>query len=224
MAWKEALKTVGAAVAIATAKLIPIMIVGCILNWIFIIMYGSSIWTALTPIDTGRSPFSAIVLVPALLVVFMFILGFPILYFLVGKSYALKCAIRHIFKKSAPSLFQYFVPKVVEYAGDTYQTNDTVLQARDMHDNFAKKMTNMSWPLRMLYNFALNKIPFKEKFDEITGGLDLVESNYDEIGKRLSQELASKVEEKFLGASLKNFWILLLVNIASMVILVKFVI
>lgn len=217
MDWKEALKLMAAAMLPALAKLVLMVLVGTLLNWIFILIFGGQFWAVLL---SNKPSFGG--KIPGILFFVLFVISFPAFYFLVGKSYAIKATLKHIYQKNAPAIFEYIVPKVVDTAS-SYQNHAGVVKAKDLHANFISKIPNMPWLLRVLYGYLIQKIPFKTTFDEITEKTPIKEENYTSISLQLSQKLSSHIEEEFLGASFKNFFLLLIVNIVFMVAAVKII-
>lgn len=218
MNWKETLQLVVAATLPALAKLVFMVLVGALLNWIFLLIFGNQFWTVLM---ANKPSFGA--KLPGILFFVLFVFGFPVFYFLVGKSYAIKATLQHIYQKKAPAIFEYFVPKVVELAGTTVVNNQTVASIKNLHGNFVAKIPNMPWLLRLLYAYLVQKIPFKTTLDEIAEKTPLTEENYSSISQQLSQKLSSHIENELLGVSFKNFFLLLIVNVIIMVVVVKII-
>lgn len=217
MNWKDALKLMASAIVPALVKLMFVVVIGTLLNWIFLVVMSFRF------LDTFNNPTNSFLqLLPSLLLFIFFIIGFPFLYFLVGKSYAIKSALKSIFQKNAPALFDYLVPKAVETI-ESYQHNETIVKTTNLSTNFISKIKNMPWFVRLLYRQLLKKIPFKSTFDSITENIELTEENYPSISQRLSEQLSSAIEQEFLDISLKSFFLLLLLNVVTMVVCAVFV-
>lgn len=220
MSWKSTLKLVAGTSFVTLVRFIPIVSIGVLLNWLFLLLFNSVLLDTFIITDigvAGRSSVGAIIaLLPIGIVLMVFLVVFPVLYLLVAKSYAIKSGIRYIYRKKATAIFDYFIPKIVETSGELYQNNTTVVKVREISARSVAQMENMPKPIRMLYAFLVRKIPFQETFSEITKEIEISEKNYDLIAVNLNKLLSNQIEQELLNPSLKYFFLLITVNFITM--------
>lgn len=228
MSWKDTLKLIGGTSFVTLIRFFPIVLIGGLLNGVFALissplliekgmLIGKGIGVA------GRSSIGAIIVFLPIGIIFtVFLVVFPVLYLLIAKSYAIKSGIRYIYRKKATAIFEYFIPKLVEFSGDLYQNNQTLVKVREISAKSVAKMKNMPKPIRMLYVFMVRKIPLQQTFTEVTKDIEISEPNYGRIATGLNKLLSKKIEEELLNPSLKYFFLLIVLNIGAMYWVIHF--
>ena len=228
MSWKSTLKLIAGTSFVTLIRFLPIVLIGGLLNVAFALIFSPILIEKSMLIGkeigvASRSSVGAIIaLLPIGIIGFVFLVVFPVLYLLIAKSYAVKSGIRYIYRKKATAIFDYFIPKFVEFSGDLYQNNQTVGKVREISAKSVAKMKNMPKPIRMLYVFLVRKIPLQQTFNEVTKEVEISESNYGLIATGLNKILSKQIEEKLLNPSLKYFFLLNVINIGTMYGMIKF--
>jgi len=229
MSWKDSLKLTVATVGIMTLRFVPLFLLGIAINWFYVTwnLHTFVLYFDLESLSSigvaGRTPFAVIlVLLPFGIVVGLFLFVFPILYWLVLQSYAIKSGLGYIFRKKKTAIFEYFVPKLVESSGDWYQNSALILKTRKSLTKFVAQMDNMPKALRRLCLYLVKRIPFQEALSEIILEIGVKEENYDLIAERLTERLSSHIEKEILNASLKVFFFLFIFNIGTMYYVMTF--
>lgn len=220
MSWKDTLKLIAGTSFVTLIRFVPIVLIGGLLNVGFVLISSPVLFDKGIIRDVGaagRSSIGAMIaLLPIGIILMVFLVVFPILYLLIAKSYGIKSGIRYIYRKKATAVFEYFIPKLVEFSGDLYQNNQTLVKVREISAKSVAKMKNMPKPIRMLYVFMVRKIPLQQTFTEVTKDIEISESNYGLIATGLNKLLSKKIEEELLNPSLKYFFLLIVLNIGAM--------
>ena len=194
---KESLQGAARAGAIATGRIALITALGVLLNWGFLLLKGG--WL--------RSQGTVIFV----LLLALFSLVLPILYFVVGQKYALGTVLQLLFRQNKDQLLGFFTTSAVTQ----YQQRvgpGTVASTTQISDIISRVIGSAPKPLRWVFQHLLKKIPLREQFLAATEGVDMKPENTPIITQRLNESLGSALEDRLFRPSLTLFWVLLVVN------------
>jgi len=197
-----------------TRRIIAPFFFGITLNWLFgfIVMIG---W--LRSISIANS-------LPAMLLIALFFVGFPFLYFWLARGHAVKKGLEIIYTESNELVSKavgMVVSSVVksskslENAG-IFKSGSGKKQGVKKAVEFIQQLENIEeklpGPIRRILKFVLERIPFKEFLIEVSAEMELSSGNLSEIQPMVQEKVDKYVVEELIGANLNWFWGLVGIN------------
>ncbi len=201
---KENLKLIGKA-GLAIARSIAVIVgIGIALNWLFVLFA----FFIIKPLTTW--------LIGILIVGFM--IGMPVAYFLIGKTYGIRRGLYFIFVEKKVALFEYIIYKILTSA------KEKVLSQQTLKDRLANSkiwLAQLPRPIRLLTDFLLSKVPFNETLLEITKNQDINKENITAISEIIAKKLDEKTPVNLIAPSPKPIWVLVLINLMLMFVVLS---
>ena len=193
-------------------KLIIPFLFGILLNWIFVFFFSGK-WLG------DVSWFTSL---PTLLVMALFLIGFPGLYFLLGQKHATKKGLAILYKGSHP-LVSKVVGSVVTKAVNSSEkaTNSTIFNKKGVKKagSFVKGLSEKTpRSVRWIVEFVLAQTPIQSFLVETSKEVELKSDNLGAVIPIVQKKVDTFVEEELIGVGLMGFWVLLLSNIGVMVL------
>lgn len=207
---KRIAKTTALVTGIFAFWLLAFVFFGILLNWTFFGLVSLKLWGALQARMPDWHP------APFVLTALVFVLGFPLMYFLGGKLFAVQKAIAAIFRTQRTFLFDYFAMKLTE--------NPELLKSihnpgRKGHA-WIKRLGRMPWPIRFLFGFVDDRIDILASAARVYDGMEPGSFDPDRFSERMNQDLGPKIEEHLLNPSWRIPALLLGINLSAMIFLV----
>jgi hypothetical protein len=197
-----------------TRRILAPFFFGIALNWIFafVVMFG---W--LRSISIANS-------LPAMLLITLFFIGFPFLYFWLARGYAIKKGLEFIYEES-DKVVSKAVGMVVSTAVNSSEKLDNlgifkggsgkkkgVKKAVDFIQQLEMIEDKLPRPIRRILKFVLERIPLKDFLVEIGEEMELSSANLTEIQPKVQEKVDKYVVEELIGANLNWFWGLVIIN------------
>lgn len=197
-----------------TRRILAPFFFGIVFNWIFtfVVMFG---W--LRSISVGNS-------LLAILLIVLFFVGFPFLYFWLARGYAIKKGLEFIYEESN-AVVSKAVGLVVSSAVNGSETLDNLgifksgsgkkkglKKAVDFIQQLEMIEDKLPRPIRRILKFVLERIPLKDFLGEIGEEMELSSANLTEIQPKVQEKVDAYVVEELIGANLNWFWGLVLIN------------
>lgn len=194
---KQILKTVAKTSFIVSSRVIGLTLLGILLNWCFL-----GFWVL------PKFIFSPVLFqqygIVALLLFAVFGIAFPIWYFNIARKFAFKKAVAAVFVDHSSELFAYFTDKLLEK-----QSVGTALQ---FSNAAIRKLNNIPRPLRAIFGFLVEQIPFGESFMQIIENTEITNIDSNVVGNQLSGKLRIHLSDSVLQPSLKPVFYTLAAN------------
>lgn len=185
--------------------------------------------------DAASGPLAAIALValvvaywPITLTIIGFGLGFPLVYFLLGKKHGVAKAIQHIAKDNREFIQAYTIGSLVGYlkkrTGVADRVDATIGKSQLLAElpGFLKKLDTMPGPMRAIFRMLIDRARLGDlltKMIEEQQGDGNAQINFDGIAGQAQEQLSVALEEKLLAPKLTWFAILLGANFALFILL-----
>ncbi len=201
---KENLKLVGKAGLTIARSIAVIVGIGIAMNWLFVLFA----FFIIKPLTTW--------LIGILIVGFM--IGMPVAYFLIGKTYGIRRGLYFIFVEKKVALFEYIIYKILTSA------KEKVLSQQTLKDRLANSkiwLAHLPRPIRLLTDFLLSKVPFNETLLEITKNQDINKENITAISEIIAKKLDEKTPVNLIAPSPKPIWVLVLINLMLMFVVLS---
>lgn len=174
---------------------------GAAVNWLFavVLFIALSGWT-----------FAKVAVV-----VLVFMLAFPIAYFVLGKTYGLRQGIYELATTHKIALFEYLIYQLTATAQaktlDNPKLQQGLLQSRQW-------LAQMPAPVRWVMSGLANYLPLNEILREVIQNQKLTEENLTAISRLAAQKLDARTNIGLLQPSLRPLQVLAAVNLAAMVL------
>lgn len=174
---------------------------GAAVNWLFavVLFVALSGWT-----------FAKVALV-----VIMFLLGFPVAWLVLGKTYGLRQGIYELATTHKIALFEYLIYQLATTAQaktlDSPKLQQGLLQSRQW---LAQMPASVRWVMSGLVNY----LPLNEILREVIQNQKLAEENLTAISRLAAQKLDARTNIGLLQPSPHPLQVLAAVNLAAMVL------
>ncbi|MCU0391692.1 MAG: hypothetical protein MUE81_11300 [Thermoflexibacter sp.] len=198
---KENLKLVAKAGFNVIRSILVVVGLGITANWVFAVISFFAIKPLSVPIIG--------------ILVLCFMVGMPIGYFLIGKTYGIRKGLAYLLKEKKIVFFEYIIDKILASSKEkilSYQALQNTL------NNSQTWLNQLPKPVRLLANFLLAKIPFNEALLEVAKNQNISTTNLGNISEILAKKLDEKTEISLIAPDSKPLWILACVNIILMIL------
>ncbi len=202
---KENLKIATKTGFITLRSIMVVLGFGVLLNWIFAIV------AAITASHLSALAIGLLVLV--------FVLGLPMVYFLIGKTYGIRRGLSYVIKEQKIAFFQYIIGKMLE---TSQATNLNYEGLKNQLVNTASWLNTLPQPFRWVAQYLIGKVPFNETLLEVVKSQDINMGNINTISESVAKKLDEKTTIDILEPDVKPFWVVVGLNIILMVLMVKF--
>jgi hypothetical protein len=183
---------------------------GILLNWIFAFVFlfkwmGTASWQNS---------------IPAIIMIAVFLAGFPFVYFWLGRGNALRQGVVGVYN-SAHILVEKVVGNITQAA--VFGSEKTGLGATFAGDKLKDKKgfiksidEKLPAPIRIILSFLLEQVPIAATLREVSATTELKKENLAQIQPIVQKRVDEFVEDRLIGDSVTFFWILAGVNILIM--------
>jgi D-alanyl-lipoteichoic acid acyltransferase DltB (MBOAT superfamily) len=174
---------------------------GAAVNWLFavVLFFALSGWT-----------FAKVALV-----VIVFLLGFPVAWLLLGKTYGLRQGIYELVTTHKIALFEYLIYQLTATAQaktlDNPKIQQSLLQSRQW-------LAQMPAPVRWVMSGLIRYLPLNEVLWEAIQNQRLTEENLTTLSRLAAQKLDAYTNISLLQPSPRPLQLLAAVNLAAMVL------
>ncbi|WP_250631472.1 hypothetical protein [Rhodoflexus caldus] len=174
---------------------------GAAVNWLFavVLFVALSGWT-----------FAKVALVAI-----VFLLGFPVAWLLLGKTYGLRQGIYELATTHKIALFEYLIYQLTVIAQaktlDNPKMQQGLLQSRQW-------LAQMPAPVRWVISGLANYLPLNEILQEVIQNQKLTEENLIAISRLAAQKLDTRTNIGLLQPSPRPLQVLAAFNLAAMVL------
>ncbi len=201
---KENLKLIGKAGLTIVRSIAVIVGIGIAVNWLFAL----SAFFIIKPLTTW--------LIGILVVGFM--IGMPLAYFFIGKTYGIRRGLYFIFIEKKVALFEYIIYKILNSAKEKVLSQQTL---KDRLTNSKTWLAHLPKPIRLLTDFLLSKVPFNEILLEIAKNQDINKENITAISEIIAKKLDEKTPLNLIAPSPKLIWTLVGINLILMFVVLS---
>ncbi|MFK7949838.1 MAG: hypothetical protein AB8G11_19770 [Saprospiraceae bacterium] len=184
--------------------------IGIFLNWVFALVFfinwlGDATWSSS---------------IGTILLTALFIVGFPFLYFWLGRGNALRQGAAGLYQ-SGHDTIEKLVGNITKAAVVGSQTTGlgSVFAGDKVKDKkgFIKGLEDkLPRPIRFILSFILEEIPIAAALTEVGQTTELKKENLPTIQPIVQRRVDEYVETRLVGDSVTFFWILVGVNVAVM--------
>ncbi len=202
-----------------TSRLIGITLLGLVITTLLAIWMFSEMWNLVTSFD--QSLLSQFKL--CLLLIFM--VGYPILYFLFAKMYAVKTTIWYLIQHKKAMLIDVAVQHILEVIQGNPELNQAVrenqLQSKlnILANQYHKKINTLQWPVRMLIKFILHRLPLVNIISEAMAQAQPGDGNILTLQKLLVVQFNKVTNLLFSRPKLSKLYVIILGQLAFFVVL-----
>jgi hypothetical protein len=196
-----------------TKRVIAPFFFGISINWIFALIF---LLGSLGSISLENSA-------PRLVLLAVFIAGFPFLYFWLARGYAVKKGLEFVYKGS-----EGIVAKVVSVVVSLTINDSSDVQNSNIFNkknavkgaiSFIQQINDkLPAPLRRILCFVLEQVPIQALILEVGKEIALTPDNLEEIKPKVQEKVDAYVVEELIGADLTWFWGLAAINVILMVV------
>jgi|GEM_PF-2119956 len=191
-------------------RIILPFVAGILLNWIFALVFfanwlGNASW--------GSS-------ISTILMTALFLVGFPFLYFWLGRGNALRQGAAGLYNSShdtieklVSSITKAAVKSSEKTGLGTVFSGDKVKDKKGFIQNLEDKLPRS---IRFILSFILEEIPIAAALTEVSKTTELKKENLDIINPIVQRRVDEYVEDRLIGDSKTFFWILVGLNFAVM--------
>lgn len=166
----------------------------------------------------------AVMALPALSLAALFLLGFPVAYFLLGKKYGIGVAISKELAARKDVLLAYFFDRLFAAISartdwlDQFKRGGIAAIVREVLPQFLAKLPGMPAPMRWLLRAALGKIGLDALAGVLTenGGIQSLELSA--LSEPLLNKASALIDDTLPSPSKKPFLVLFAVNIGAFVL------
>lgn len=160
---------------------------------------------------------------PGILLGAVFVVGFPVGYFLLGKKHGVTVALTSYLRDKKDALLLYFLDRFFEAVRTRPEWSARLQQSglpalfNEILPQYLTKLSNMPRPMRWLVGFALSKVKLEGVAEVLTAeGADLQrELDIRHLSENGLKRLGALLDEKFFNPSLKALWILIAANLGA---------
>jgi hypothetical protein len=194
-----------------TKRVIAPFFFGITLNWVFALVFFIG---ALSSISFENGIFR-------LILIAVFLAGFPFLYFWLARGYAVKKGLELVYKGS-----EGVVAKAVGVVVSATVTEPSDVQNSSIFNkknavkgavSFIKQINDkLPRSIRRILRFVLEQVPIQAMILEVGDEMALTSENLEEIKPKVQEKVDSYVVNELIGADLTWFWGLAIINIAIM--------
>ena len=194
-----------------TKRVIAPFFFGITLNWVFALVFFIG---ALSSISFENGIFR-------LILIAVFLGGFPFLYFWLARGYAVKKGLELVYKGS-----EGVVAKAVGVVVSATVTEPSDVQNSSIFNkknavkgavSFIKQINDkLPRSIRRILRFVLEQVPIQAMILEVGDEMALTSENLEEIKPKVQEKVDSYVVNELIGADLTWFWGLAIINIAIM--------
>ncbi len=190
-----------------------------LLNWLFLAIFGFDIFENTVP-QVGEASrmgmLGIIVFIPFLLVFSVFLLFFPILYFLVIKKIMIQKGLNSLVNQNKVILIQYILNKIFEQFKFTSLNKENIQQIMNKANSQLVKLSNLPFGIRWVVNYFLAKVPFSESLMQYIQQVEIKNDNLEIAGSELSNFINEKINIDLFDEKKTYYYLLLLVNVVAM--------
>ncbi len=195
---------------------IPIIL----LNWLFLTIFGFSIFENTVP-EVGEASrvgiIGIVIFIPFLLVISVFLLFFPFLYFLVIKKIMIQKGLNILLNQNKVILIQYILNKLFEQFKFKSLNKDTISQAINKANNQLVKLNNLPFAIGWVVNYFIAKVPFSESLMQYVQQVEIKNDSIEVAGNELAAFVNEKINLELFDEKKTYYYLLLLVNILAMI-------
>jgi hypothetical protein len=191
-------------------RIILPFVAGILLNWIYAFVFLFK-WFGVASWQSS---------VPAILMVALFLVGFPFLYFWLGRGNALRQGAAGLYNSSHDTI-EKLVRNITQTAVSRSEKTGlgSVFAGDKVKDKkgFIQKLEDkLPRPIRFILSFILEEIPIAAALTEVSQTTELKKENLEIINPIVQRRVDEYVEERLIGDSKTYFWILVGLNAAVM--------
>ena len=193
-------------------RMIVPFVFGIILNWIFSIFFLGQWFGDVSWWNT----------IPTLLLMVLFLAGFPFAYFWLGRGHATKKGIEVLYKGSHPivsKMVGLVVTKVVKNSSKASES--TVFKKKGVKKTGEiLKQIDAKVPrfVKWILSFILIQTPIQSFLVEVGKDIELKPENLPIIIPKVQEKVDTFVVEELIGVGLLGFWVLVGINVVVMVL------
>lgn len=192
-------------------RIILPFVFGVLFNWIFAFVFfinwiGDATWKSS---------------IPTFLMTALFLVGFPFLYFWLGRINALRQGAAGIYRsghgtieKLIRSITKATVSSSEKTGLGSVFAGDKLKDKKGFIQNLNEKLPR---PILFILSFILEEIPIAAALKEVSETTELKKENLDIINPIVQRRIDEYVEARLVGDSVTFFWILAGLNIAVMI-------
>lgn len=159
---------------------------------------------------------------PGIAVVVLFALGFPLLYFLLARFYAIRKGVELVYRGSSGLVAQVVRVVVNAAVKSTDAIDNGVFQGGEKGGvrragDFVRQATGrIPSPIRAILVFILEQLPLQHFLVEVSNEITLHPENLEEIYPRVQEKVDNFIINGLIGADPLFLWILALTNAIAM--------
>lgn len=185
-------------------------VLGILLNWIFAFVFlfkwiGAASWQNS---------------IPAIIMIAVFLAGFPFVYFWLGRGNALRQGVVGVYK-STHVLIEKVVGNITKAA--VYSSEKTGLGSAFQGDKVKDKKgfiksidEKLPAPIRWILSFFIEQVPIAAALREVSATTELKRENLAQIQPIVQKRVDEFVEDRLIGDSVTFFWVLAAANFLTM--------
>ncbi len=191
-------------------RIILPFVIGIFFNWLYAFLFFFN-WLGDAHWDSSIS---------TILVVALFLAGFPFLYFWLGRGNALRQGAAGLYKSGHDTIEQ-LVQNITQAAviGTSTTGLGVVFSGDKVKDKkgFIKTLEEkLPRPIYFILSFILEEIPIAAALTEISQTTELKKENLPIIQPIVQRRVDEYVEMRLIGDSVTYFWVLVIANVIVM--------
>jgi len=191
------------------------------LNWLFLVIFGFSIFENTVP-EVGEASrvgmLGIVIFIPFLLVVSVFLLLFPFLYFLVIKKIIIQRGLNVLVNHNKVVLIQYILNKLFEQFKFESLNKETVVQVLNKANSQIVKLNNLPFGIGWIVNHFVAKVPFAESLLQYVQQVEIKSNNIEIAGNELAVFVNEKINLELFDEKKTYYYLLLGINVIAMVV------
>jgi hypothetical protein len=184
---------------------------GILLNWVFAFVFfvnwvGNANWNSS---------------ISTILMMILFLLGFPFLYFWLGRGNALRQGAVGLYHSSHGTIEKLVSSITKATVSSTEKTGFSAVfsgdKVKDKKGFIQKLEDKLPRPIRFILSFLLEEIPIAAALREVSKTTELKKENLEIINPIVQRRVDEYVEERLIGDSVIYFWVLAGLNVITMI-------